>query len=67
MCDVRCVFCTPQHMGFSETSDFNAYHDLGHFNVGRMRPQFRVAQARCRVQITQEELDRLQQVWGFKL
>ena len=55
-------------MGFSETSDFNAYRDLGHFNAGRMKTtNFHSPKHGAVVQITQEELDRLQQVWGFQL
>ena len=58
----------PNNMGFSETSDFNAYRDLGHFNAGRMKTtNFHSPKHGAVVQITQEELDRLQQVWGFQL
>lgn len=54
----------PNNMGFSETMDFNEYVDLGHFNAACMKTSnFQSPKHGAVVQITEEELTRLMEVY----
>jgi len=54
----------PNNFGFSETSDFKAFKDLGHFNDGVMKAtNFSSPKHGAVIQITKEEVDRLQKYW----
>ena len=58
----------PNNMGFSATTDFVHYTDLGHFNHGEMKTtNFSSPKHGAVIQITQKELRRLQKQWKFKL
>ena len=61
-------FAKPNNMGFCETTDFVHYTDLGHLNEGVMRStNFTSPKHGAVIQITREELRRLQERWGFTL
>ena len=58
----------PNNMGFSATSDFKNYTDLGHFNDKDMKTtNFQSPKHGAVIQITENELQRLQKRWKFKL
>lgn len=58
----------PHNFGFSETSDFKTFTDLGHFNKGVMKTSNFVSPKHgAVVHITAEELMRLQKQWKFDL
>ena len=55
----------PHNFGFAETSDFQTFDDLGHFNEGVMKYEGSNLAPKhgAVVQITQEEADRLEDYW----
>lgn len=54
----------PHNFGFAETSDFNEFTNLGHFNDGEMKIINAVSPKHGSViQITEEEADKLDQYW----
>lgn len=56
----------PHNLGFSETSDFKTYTNLGRFNEGCMRAiNFLSPKHASVIQITQDEYDRLNNRWNF--
>ena len=58
----------PNNMGFSSTTDFEHYNDLGHFNAKDMKAtNFSSPKHGAVIQITEKELQRLQKRWKFKL
>lgn len=58
----------PNNMGFSATTDFVHYTDLGHFNQGEMKTtNFTSPKHGAVIQITKKELRRLQRQWKFEL
>ena len=58
----------PNNMGFSSTTDFEHYTDLGHFNAKDMKAtNFSSPKHGAVIQITEKELQRLQKRWKFKL
>ncbi len=58
----------PNNMGFSETSDFVNYENLGHFNHGKMKTvNFTSPKHGAVVMITKKELKRLMRHWKFNL
>ncbi len=58
----------PNNMGFSETTDFKNYTDIGHFNGGCMKTaNFVSPKHGAVVTITADELSRLEKYWNFKL
>lgn len=58
----------PNNMGFSVTTDFKHYTDLGLFNKDQMHTtNFESPKHGAVVQITEKELRRLQKQWNFKL
>lgn len=58
----------PNNMGFSETTDFKNYTDIGHFNGGCMKTaNFVSPKHGAVVTITADELSRLEKYWKFKL
>ena len=58
----------PNNMGFSSTTDFVNYTDLGQFNKAAMHTtNFESPKHGAVVQITMEELRRLQEYWHFDM
>ena len=58
----------PNNMGFSSTTDFKHYTDLGLFNKDQMHTtNFESPKHGAVVHITEKELRRLQKKWKFKL
>ena len=55
----------PNNMGFSETTDFKTYKDLGHFNEGVMKgTNFSSPKHGAVIHITREEMQRLKDHWA---
>lgn len=55
----------PQNFGFSETSDFKTFHDLGHFDSGVMRrTNFSGQKHGAVVWLTKDEADRIEKYWN---
>lgn len=58
----------PHNFGFSETSDFETFNYLGHFDEGVMkRTNFEIQKHPAVIQITAKEADRLAKYWGTKI
>ena len=58
----------PNNMGFSSTTDFVHYANLGYFNQGEMKTtNFSSPKHGAVVQITKKELRRLKKLWKFEL
>lgn len=58
----------PHNFGFSETSDFVHFKDLGHFNEGVMKAtNFASPKHGAVVLLTKEEADRLAKHWGLDM
>jgi Glycosyl hydrolases family 43. len=58
----------PHNFGFSETSDFEKFNYLGHFNEGVMkRTNFEIPKHPAVIQITKKEAVRLAAKWGLKM
>lgn len=54
----------PHQFGFSETSDFVNFTNLGHFNKGTMKAtNFTVPKHPAVIQLTKKEMDRIAQRW----
>lgn len=54
----------PHNFGFSETSDFKTFRNLGHFNEGAMKTtNFQSPKHGAIIPITKEEKDRLENHW----
>jgi len=57
---------TPNNFGFSETSDFVNFKDLGHFNEGLMKATNFSSPKHCAViQLTKKEAETLAKKWNF--
>ena len=57
---------SPHNFGFSETSDFVNFTDLGHFNEGVMKTtNFTAPKHAAIVQLTKEEAEKLARHWGL--
>jgi hypothetical protein len=57
----------PHNFGFTETSDFKTFKDLGHFNQGLMKAtNFSSPKHGAIIQITKKEADKLEQYWKQK-
>ncbi len=57
---------TPHNFGFSETSDFVNFIDLGHFNEGVMKTtNFTAPKHAAIVHVTKEEVEKLARHWGL--
>lgn len=62
MYDVYSV--TPPNFGFTETSDFNTFTDLGRFNEGKMKStNFNAPKHGAVIHLTAEEADYLEKYW----
>ena len=62
MCDV--YGARPSNMGFSETTDFASYKDLGHFNEGVMKTtNFTGPKHGAITYITRDELNAIKDHW----
>jgi beta-xylosidase len=58
----------PANFGFSETSDFVNFTDIGHFNEGVMQTtNFISPKHGAIIQITKEEADQLAKKWNLKM
>jgi hypothetical protein len=58
----------PHNFGFSETSDFVNFKDLGHFNKGvMMTTNFTSPKHAAVVHITKEEAETLAKHWGLNM
>jgi predicted GH43/DUF377 family glycosyl hydrolase len=58
----------PHNFGFSETSDFENFNYLGHFNEGGMkRTNFEIPKHPAVIQITKKEAERLAKHWRLKM
>lgn len=58
----------PNNMGFSETSDFENFTDLGHFNKGVMKTSnFSSPKHGAVIHLTKKEAERLAKHWGTKI
>lgn len=56
----------PQNFGFSETTDFTHFTDLGHFNEGVMKTtNFVIPKHPAVIQITRKEAQRIAGNWGL--
>jgi hypothetical protein len=56
----------PHNFGFSETSDFVNFTDLGHFNEGVMKTtNFTSPKHGAIIHLTKEEAEKLAQHWGL--
>lgn len=56
----------PHNLGFSETTDFKTFTNIGRFNEGRMKAvNFLSPKHASVIQITRDEYDRLEQKWHF--
>ena len=54
----------PHNFGFAETSDFKTFENLGHFNEGKMKLDFKASPKHGAViQVTTEEAERLENYW----
>ncbi len=59
---------SPHNFGFSETTDFKNFVDLGHFNAGKMKStNFTSPKHGAVIPITKQELVRLAKHWQFDL
>jgi len=56
---------TPHNFGFSETSDFVNFKDLGHFNEGVMKATGFLPKHGAVIHLTRDEADRLAKYWGL--
>jgi hypothetical protein len=55
----------PHNFGFTETTDFKTFKDLGHFNQGVMKTtNFTSPKHGAIIQITKEEANKLEKYWG---
>lgn len=62
-----CFGIRPHNFGFSETTDFKSYKNLGRFNEGVMKTtNFSSPKHGAVVHLTQEEADRLAKHWDLK-
>ena len=58
----------PHNFGFSETSDFVHFKDLGHFNEGVMKAtNFASPKHGAVIHLTQKEADQLAKHWGLNM
>ncbi|RVT71993.1 beta-xylosidase [Flavobacterium sufflavum] len=58
----------PHNFGFSETSDFENFKDLGHFNEGVMKTTNFISPKHAAViHLTKEEAEKLAEKWKLKL
>ena len=58
----------PHNFGFSETSDFENFTYLGHFNEGVMKTtNFSIPKHPAVIQITKKEAERLAAKWNLKM
>lgn len=58
---------TPQNFGFSETSDFKTFNNLGHFNEGKMKAtNFSIPKHPSVIQISKKEANVLRKFWRKK-
>ena len=58
----------PQNFGFSETSDFIHFKNLGHFNEGIMKAtNFSIPKHPALIQITSTEANRIAEHWGLNM
>ncbi len=57
----------PHNFGFSETSDFVNFTNLGHFNEGVMKATNFLPKHGAVVQITRQEAERLAAQWGLQM
>ena len=58
----------PHNFGFSETSDFENFTYLGHFNEGVMKTtNFSIPKHPAVIQITKKEAKQLAAKWGLKM
>ena len=58
----------PSNMGFSETTDFENYTNLGHFNEGAMKTTNFVSPKHGAVtHITNDELKSIMEHWNVKI
>jgi len=56
---------SPHNFGFSETTDFINFHDLGHFNQGVMKAtNFSIPKHGAVIHITKDEAEKLCNHWG---
>ncbi len=58
---------SPHNFGFSETTDFVNFKDLGHFNEGVMKATNFLPKHGAVVQLTKEEAQRLAAYWKLQL
>ena len=58
----------PHNFGFVETSDFENFKDLGHFNEGKMKTtNFTSPKHGAVIQLTRAESQKLAQHWEYTL
>nr|WP_321406616.1 glycoside hydrolase family 43 protein [uncultured Carboxylicivirga sp.] len=58
----------PHNFGFCETTDFNTFNDLGHFNEGEMKTtNFTSPKHGAVIQLTKEEAVKLATHWKFDI
>ena len=58
----------PHNFGFVETSDFENFKDLGHFNEGKMKTtNFTSPKHGAVIQLTRAEAQKLAQHWEYTL
>ena len=58
----------PHNFGFTETSDFKTFTNLGHFNKGVMTTtNFYSPKHGAVIHVTDKELERLAKNWNFDL
>lgn len=59
---------TPHNFGFAETSDFNTFTHLGHFNEGAMKTtNFSSPKHGAVIHLTKEEAGKLSEHWGLNM